>query len=192
MTDYPEEHDMSDVLAAATGTWVIDPAHTRLGFSVRHAMVTTVRGQFDQFEGSLVLDGEDPAKSAATVTIQTASIATGSDDRDNHLRSPDFFDADTYPTLTFVASDVVAHNDEDFEMTGTLTIHGVSRPVTIKAEYQGLVNDPFGNERIGFAGETQINRKDFGLNWNAALEAGGVLVGEKVKIHLDVAAVKQA
>ncbi len=183
---------MSDVLAATTGTWVIDPAHSRLGFSVRHAMVTTVRGQFDQFEGTLVLDGEDPANSSATVAIQTGSISTGSEDRDNHLRSPDFFDVDQFPTLTFAATDVVAHNDEDFEMSGVLTLHGVSRPVTIKAEYQGLVTDPFGNERIGFAGETQINRKDFGLNWNAALEAGGVLVGEKVKIHLDVAAIKQA
>lgn len=183
---------MSDVLAATTGTWVIDPAHTRLGFSVRHAMVTTVRGQFDEFEGTLVLDGEDPARSGATVTIQTASIATGSEDRDNHLRSADFFDAERFPTMTFTATDVVAHNDEDFEMTGTLTLHGVSKPVTIKTEYQGVVTDPFGNERIGFAGETQINRKEFGLNWNAALEAGGVLVGEKVKIHLDVAAIKQA
>jgi polyisoprenoid-binding protein YceI len=181
---------MSDVLAATTGTWVIDPSHTRLGFSVRHAMVTTVRGQFDQFEGSLVLDGEDPGKSSATVTIQTASIATGSEDRDNHLRSPDFFDADQFPTMTFAATDVVAHNDEDFEMAGLLTLHGVTQPVTIKAEYQGLVTDPFGNERIGFAGQTQINRKDFGLSWNAALETGGVLVGDKVKITLDISAIK--
>ena len=183
---------MSDVLGATTGTWVIDPSHTRLGFSVRHAMVTTVRGQFDQFDGTLVLDGEDPANSTATVTIQTISISTGSDDRDNHLRSADFFDAEQFPTLTFIATDVVAENDEDFVMAGNLTIHGVSRPVTIKAEYQGVATDPFGNQRIGFSGDTQINRKDFDLNWNAALEAGGVLVGEKVKIHLDVSAVKQA
>jgi polyisoprenoid-binding protein YceI len=183
---------MSDVLTAATGTWVLDPAHTRLGFSVRHAMVTTVRGQFGTFDGTLVLDGDDPANSRAEVTIQTASIDTGSADRDNHLRSPDFFDAENYPTLTFRATDVVAHDDEDFEMSGLLTLHGVSQPVTIKAEYQGVVTDPWGNQRIGFSGDTQVNRKDFGLNWNAALEAGGVLVGEKVKIHLDVSATKQA
>jgi polyisoprenoid-binding protein YceI len=182
---------MSDVLAVTTGTWTIDPSHTRVGFAARHAMVTTVRGQFDQFEGHLVLDGEDPSRSSAELTIQTASITTGSTDRDTHLRSADFLDVDTFPTLTFNATEVVARDDENFLMSGDLTIHGVTKPVTINAEYQGVATDPFGNERIGFTGQTQVNRKDFGLAWNVALEAGGILVGERVKIELDVSAVKQ-
>jgi len=179
-------------LAAATGTWAIDPSHSRLGFAAKHAMVTTVRGQFNAFSGSLVLDGTDPTASAATVEIEASSFSSGSDDRDNHVKGSDFLDVESYPTLTFAASSVRQVNAEEFVMAGDLTIRGTTRPVEIAAELEGVSTDPFGNDRIGFTGTTQISRKDFGLTWNVALEAGGVLVSDKVKITLDVSAIKQA
>ena len=179
-------------LAAATGTWAIDPSHSRLGFAAKHAMVTTVRGQFNAFAGSLVLDGTDPSGSSATVDIEAASFTSGSEDRDNHVKSGDFLDVENYPTLSFTASSVRQLRDDQFVMTGDLTIRGTTRPVEITAELEGVSTDPFGNDRIGFTGTTQISRKDFGLTWNVALEAGGVLVSDKVKITLDVSAIKQA
>ena len=179
-------------LEQTTGTWAIDPSHTRVGFSAKHAMVATVRGQFTDFTGALTLDGSAPEQSAAEVTISPASISTSSDDRDNHLRSGDFLDVENYPELTFRSTGVRYNGDDDFVMTGDLTIRGTTRPVELKVELEGLASDPFGNERIGFSGETTISRKDFGLTWNVALEAGGVLVSDKVKITLDVSAIKQA
>jgi len=179
-------------LEQTTGTWAIDPSHTRVGFSAKHAMVATVRGQFAEFTGSLTLDGSAPERSAAEVTISPASISTSSDDRDNHLRSGDFLDVENYPELTFRSTGVRYRGDDDFVMTGDLTIRGTTRPVELKVELEGLASDPFGNERIGFSGETTLSRKDFGLTWNVALEAGGVLVSDKVKITLDVSAIKQA
>jgi polyisoprenoid-binding protein YceI len=178
-------------LEQTTGTWVIDPSHSRVGFSAKHAMVATVRGQFTEFAGSLTLDGANPAASAGEVTIAATSIATSSDDRDNHLRSGDFLDVETYPELTFRSTGVKHEGGDDFVMTGDLTIRGTTRPVELEVELEGLATDPFGNERIGFSGQTTISRKDFGLTWNVALEAGGVLVSDKVKITLDVSAVKQ-
>jgi polyisoprenoid-binding protein YceI len=178
-------------LAATTGTWQIDPSHTRLGFATKHAMVTTVRGQFDVFSGSLVLDGENPSRSTATVEVDASSFASGNDDRDNHVRSTDFLDVEAHPTLTFTATSVRASGVDTFVMVGDLTIRGTTRPVEITAELEGVSTDPFGNERIGFTGTTRISRKDFGLTWNVALEAGGVLVSDKVAITLDVSAVKQ-
>ncbi|MEO8328480.1 MAG: YceI family protein [Candidatus Nanopelagicales bacterium] len=183
---------LDTTLDQTTGTWVIDPSHSRVGFSAKHAMVTTVRGQFNQFEGALTLDGANPAASAAALTIQSASFSTGSDDRDNHVRSADFLDVENHPTLTFASTDVRHIGGHDFVIAGDLAIRGDTRPVELKVEFEGLSTDPFGNDRIGFSGSTVISRKDFGLTWNVALEAGGVLVSDKVKITLDVAAIKQA
>jgi polyisoprenoid-binding protein YceI len=178
--------------AALTGTWVLDPAHTRLGFSAKHAMVTTVRGQFETVEGTLSLNGEDPTASTANATIQAASFASGTADRDTHVKSPDFLDVEKYPTLSFASTGVKAVGDDEYIVSGDLTIHGVTRTVDLEVEFEGVSKDPFGNDRIGFSGKTEISRKDFDLTWNVALEAGGWLVSDKVKITLDVAAIKQA
>jgi polyisoprenoid-binding protein YceI len=176
-------------LGAVTGTWNLDTAHTRLGFSAKHAMVTTVRGAFEDFEGSLTLDGDDPAASSAEVTIQAASFSSGNEQRDGHVRSADFLDVENHPTLTFRSSQVRSDGDE-FVLVGDLTIRGTSRPVEIAVELEGVEKDPWGNQRIGFTGETTISRKDFGLTWNVPLDGGGLLVSDKVKITLDVSAVK--
>jgi polyisoprenoid-binding protein YceI len=176
-------------LTAVTGTWNLDVAHTRLGFSAKHAMVTTVRGAFGEFDGSLTLDGANPAASSAEVTIQAASFASGNDQRDAHVRGADFLDVESYPTLTFRSTQVRTDGDE-FVLVGELTIRGTTRPVEIAVELEGVENDPWGNKRIGFAGETTISRKDFGLTWNVPLDGGGLLVSDKVKITLDVSAVR--
>ena len=174
-----------------TGDYTIDPTHSRLGFSARHAMVTTVRGQFTDFAGTAYINTADPAASKVDLTIQTASIDTGVADRDGHLRSGDFFDAEANPTITFSSTNV-ERDGADWTITGDLTIKGVSKPVTIEFESTGSAQDPFGNLRVGFEGATSINRKDWGLSWNAALETGGVLVSEKVKLEFDVSAIKNA
>jgi len=176
-------------LSAVTGTWNLDTAHTRLGFSAKHAMVTTVRGAFEEFDGNLTLDGDNPAASSAEVTIQAASFASGNEQRDGHVRSADFLDVDNHPTLTFRSTDV-RHDGDEFVLVGDLTIRGTSRPVEIAVELEGVEKDPWGNQRIGFTGETTISRKDYGLTWNVPLDGGGLLVSDKVKITLDVSAVK--
>jgi polyisoprenoid-binding protein YceI len=173
------------------GDYTIDPTHTRLGFSTRHAMVTTVRGQFKDFDGAAHLDTVNPANSSVTLNIRAASVDTGVADRDGHLQSGDFFDAATYPALTFVSTQV-ARDGDVWTVTGDLTIKDVSRPVTIEFEETGSARDPFGNLRVGFEGATSINRKDWGLTWNAALETGGVLVSEKIKLDFDVSAIQSA
>ena len=174
-----------------SGDYTIDPAHSRLGFSARHAMVTTVRGQFQDFAGTAHIDTANPAASSVALTIQTASIDTGVADRDGHLKSGDFFDAEANPEITFVSTKVERDGD-DWTITGDLTIKGVSKPVTIGFESTGSARDPFGNLRVGFEGATSINRKDWGLTWNAALETGGVLVSEKIKLEFDVSAIRNA
>lgn len=179
------------VVEDLSGDWTIDPSHSRIGFSARHAMVTTVRGQFKEFSGTAHIDTANPAASKVEVTIAGASIDTGSADRDAHLRSGDFFDNDTYPDLTFVSTSVERDGDE-WAITGDLTIKGVSKPVTVVFESTGSAKDPFGNTRAGFEGATTINRKDWGLTWNAALETGGVLVSEKIKLDFDISAIKNA
>jgi polyisoprenoid-binding protein YceI len=178
-------------LSQTTGTWLIDPAHSRIGFSARHAMVTKVRGSFQEFSGSLTLDGANPAASVANLTIKTASIATGNSDRDAHLTSADFLDVATHDTIEFVATQVRHTDDTTFVMVGELTVRGATRLVEIEAELEGVSADPFDNDRIGFAGRAVISRKEFGLTWNVALETGGVLVSDKVTIELDVSAIKQ-
>ncbi|MEO8108020.1 MAG: YceI family protein [Actinomycetes bacterium] len=178
-------------LDITTGTWAIDASHTRVGFAAKHAMIAKVRGQFSEFSGSLTLDGAAPENSKALVTIDAGSISTGSDDRDAHLRSGDFLNVDEHPEITFTSTGVRHSGGDDFVMVGDLTIRGTTLPVELAVDLEGLATDPFGNERIGFAGATTINRKDFGLTWNAALEAGGVLVSDKITITLDVSAIKQ-
>jgi polyisoprenoid-binding protein YceI len=175
-----------------TGTWTIDASHSRLGFSARHAMVATVRGRFAEFEGTLHLDEADPARSTAEVAIHTASIDTSVADRDAHLRSPDFLDVDSHPTITFKSTSARATGVQDYLLAGDLTVRGVTKPVELAVTYLGTSQDPFGNVRAGFEAETTINRKDFGLVWNVALETGGILVGDKIKIAIDISAIKQA
>ena len=171
------------------GDYVLDVTHTRIGFSARHAMVTTVRGEFGEFEGTAHVDTRNPAASNATVVIRTASISTGSADRDGHLRSADFFDVETYPEITYVATGVTRLDDSTWRLAGDLTIKGVTNPVSVDFESTGSALDPFGNLRVGFEGSATINRKDWGLTWNAALETGGVLVSEKIKLEFDVSAI---
>lgn len=169
-----------------TGTWAVDPAHTEVGFVARHLMVTKVRGTFTDVDGTVTV-ADDITASTATVNVRLASIETGSPDRDAHLRSSDFFDIENHPEMTFVSTAFTGET-----LVGELTIRGVSRPVTFEVEYNGVATDPWGNTKAGFEAEAEVNRKDWGLEWNVALEGGGVLVSDKVKIHLDVQLLKQA
>ena len=181
---------MSTDTLTRTGDYVLDASHSRLGFSARHAMVTKVRGHFSGFEGTAHVDAETPANSKVELTIDPATVTTGSADRDGHLRSGDFFDTETYPEWKFVSTEV-SRDGEEWTIVGDLTIKDVSKPVTILFEETGEAVDPFGNTRLGFEGRTTINRKDWGLTWNAALEAGGVLVSEKIGLEFDISAIRQ-
>jgi polyisoprenoid-binding protein YceI len=173
-----------------TDTYAIDPTHSRIGFVARHAMVTKVRGSFNEFEGSGSFNAENPAGSHLQLTIQAASIDTRNADRDGHLKSNDFFDMETYPEITFASTAVEQSDDSNYRVTGDLTIKGVTKPVTVDFEYTGTAVDPYGNTRVGFEGTTTVNRKDWGMNWNAALDAGGVLVSEKVTLEFEVSAIR--
>ena len=179
-------------IAGVTGDYTVDTAHTRIGFSARHAMVTTVRGAFTDFEGSAHLDTANPAASAVSITIKTASVDTGSADRDGHLRSGDFFDAETHPHISFTSTAVSQVSDDTYRVVGNLGIKDVTAPVTVDFVFSGSALDPFGNTRVGFEAVLEIKRSDWGLTWNAALETGGVLVSDKIKIELDVSAIKNA
>lgn len=175
-----------------SGTYTLDPSHSRVGFVTRHAMIAKVRGAFNDVSGTAVINGANPAASSLEVTIQAASVDTRDANRDGHLASPDFFDVATYPTIIFKATDFRIDGDETVEVTGDLTIKDVTRSVTIPFEFGGVATDPFGNARVGFEGQVVVNRKDWGLTWNAALETGGVLVAEKVTLEIEVSAVKSA
>ena len=175
---------------AATGKYTIDPAHSRIGFVARHAMVTKVRGSFNEFEGSGYFDADDPSKSSLQLTIQADSIDTRTADRDAHLRSNDFFDMEKYPQITFTSTSVEGVEGDIYRVTGDLTIKDVTKPVTIDFEYGGTAVDPFGNHRLGLEGSVVVNRKDWGLNWNAPLDTGGVLVSEKVTLEFEVSAIR--
>jgi polyisoprenoid-binding protein YceI len=179
-------------LAELTGQYKIDAAHSRIGFVARHAMVTKVRGAFNDFEGEGYFDGADPANSTVKVTIKTESIDTRNGQRDGHLRTNDFLDVPAYPEITFVSTAVRRLDESTFEVSGDLTIKDVTKQVTIPLEYEGAATDPFGNQRIGFEGSINISRADYGITWNAALETGGVLVSDKIVLEFEVSAVKQA
>jgi len=173
-------------------TWEIDPVHSNATFSVRHAMVATVRGQFKVISGKLEIDEQHPENSVVEAQAETASIDTHEPNRDAHLRSPDFFDADTYPTITFKSTKVESTGSDTYRVQGVLDMHGVQKDVVFDAEYAGQQKDAYGMTRAGLSATSRINRKDFGLNWNAALEAGGVLVSDNVKIEIDLSAVQKA
>ncbi|MCC2592109.1 YceI family protein [Tessaracoccus sp. OS52] len=182
-------NQLANTPAQLTGSYTLDPSHTQIGFVARHAMITKVRGTFTKFEGSASsqpnLEG-----AALSLTIQAASVDTRNADRDAHLRGEDFFDVEKYPTITFTSTFISAVDAETVHVEGELTIKDVTRPVAIDFDYEGAAVDPFGNERVGISGELVVNRKDFGLEWNAALETGGVLVSEKVTLFFEVSAIK--
>jgi polyisoprenoid-binding protein YceI len=178
----------------AITTWQIDPAHSTVEFAVKHMMFTTVRGRFTRFTGTIQVDEQNPNHSSAQVEIEAASIDTGVADRDTHLRSADFLDAQTYPTITFRSTRVAGAHAKDgdrFEMTGDLTIRGKAVAVTLETTFEGIGKDPWGKQRAGFSAKAEIDRRQWGLAWNQALETGGVLVGHAVKIQVEAQAVKQ-
>jgi len=179
-------------LSGLTGDYVLDPAHTRIGFVARHAMITKVHGEFEEFKGGGHLDGDDPSRSTVQVTIEARSIQTRNQLRDDQLRGNDFLDMDNHPTITFTSTTVEQVDATTFAVTGDLTIRGVTRPVTVEFELTGATHDPWGNFRVGFEGRTTINRKDWGVSWNAILESGGVLISDKVTLEFDVAAIRQS
>jgi polyisoprenoid-binding protein YceI len=177
------------VLDDIAGDYTLDPAHSRLGFSARHAMVATVRGAFTEFTGTAHVNTATPADSKVEVSIVANSISTGQQQRDDHLRSGDFFESEQFPNITFTSTDV-ARDGEDWTITGDLTIKGVTRSIAVPFEFTGSAQDPSGNTRIGFEGSATLLRKDWGLTWNAALETGGVLVSDKIKLNFDISAIK--
>jgi polyisoprenoid-binding protein YceI len=173
-------------------TWDFDLSHSSVNFHVRHLMVSKVHGRFAKWGGSLILDDQNITNSRVDVTIDVGSIDTKEDKRDAHLRSADFFDADTFPQLTFKSTAVKKISDEELEVTGDLTIRGETKPITLKVESNGQIKDPWGGTRTGFSAKASISRKEFGLHWNALLETGGVVVGDKIEISLEIEAVKKA
>jgi len=172
-------------------TWTIDPAHSVAEFGVKHMMIATVKGRFGALTGTLRFDGADPATGSVEATVDTSSISTDEPQRDGHLRSPDFFHVEQHPSMTFRSTRVEHVNEDQYRINGELTIRDVTRPVTLDATYEGQITDPYGKRRAGFAAETTLNRKDFGLNWNQVIEAGGVMVSDKVKVSLHIEAVRQ-
>ena len=187
MTNSPFD-PATTVIEDITGDYTLDASHSRLGFSARHAMVTTVRGAFKDFEGTAHIDTATPANSKVELSIKTASIDTGVEDRDAHLRGDDFFEVEAYPEITFTSTDVERDGD-DWTITGDLTIKDVTKPISVEFESNGSARDPFGNLRVGFEGHTTLSRKDWGLTWNAALETGGFLVSDKIKLEFDISAI---
>ena len=172
------------------GTFAFDPAHTVVGAVARHLMVSKVRGKFTDVTGSITV-AEDPLASAVEVTIKAASIDTGTPDRDNHLRSADFLDVENYPELTFTSTRVVKQDGSDFVLAGNLTIRGVTKEVELEVEYNGVEKSPWGQQVIAFSATTELDREEFGMTWNAALETGGVVVSKKLKIEIEVEAIRQ-
>ena len=174
--------------ALTPGTWNIDPVHSSVNFVVRHLMVSKVRGKFGAFSGTVTID-ENRLASSVTASVDMASVSTGDDNRDGHLRNNDFFDVEKFPTMTFTSTEVRPDGD-DYVLVGDLTIKGVTKRVEFELEFDGVSPDPWGGTRAGFSAEGEIDRRDFGLEWNMALDTGGLMVGEKVKINLDIQAVK--
>ncbi|HEV2169891.1 MAG TPA: YceI family protein [Candidatus Binatus sp.] len=177
---------------AHADTWQIDPAHTNVEFTVRHMMISNVKGQFEKTSGTIAADGNDPASAKIDATIDASSINTRVEKRDMHLKSPDFLDVAKYPTITFKSTKVEADGQNKWKVTGDLTLHGVTKPVVLEVESSGPpIHDPMGNTRAGASATTKINRSDFGLTWNKALESGGVMVGDEIAISIDVEAIKK-
>ncbi len=176
----------------ATEHWAIDSSHSGIHFSVRHMVIAKVRGQFSRWSGSIAAEGGDPARASLEVVIDASSIDTGVADRDAHLKSPDFLDVAAFPELTFKSTRVEVISGDRLNVTGDLTLHGVTRPVVLSVEHTGRAKDPWGNQRAGFSATASIDRKEFGLTWNQLLEAGGVMVGDRVDIEIEVEAVLQA
>ncbi len=177
--------------ASSISQWRIDPAHTRAEFAVKHLMITTVRGHFADVDGTVHEDATDPSRSSIEVSIKVASIDTGVEQRDAHLRSPDFFDAEQFPSLTFRSTNVAPAGENKLKVTGDLTIKGVTKPVVLDVTEEGRRSDPWGGNRSGFSATTKIDRRDFGLDYNQALETGGWVVGHEVKINLDIELIRQ-
>lgn len=174
--------------ATATTVWTIDPSHSAVEFAVKHMMFATTKGRFSDVTGTITLDNEDVTNSTVEVEINAASVDTHDAKRDEHLKAADFFDVETYPTLTFRSTSVEAAGGSDLRVAGDLTIRGVTRPVVLDAEFNGQGTNPWGQGVLSYSATTKINRKEFGLNWNAALESGGVLVGDEVKIAIEIEA----
>lgn len=181
---------MAELDASTSGEWRFDPEHTRVGFSARHAMVTTVRGAFNDVEGVINLDADNLSNSTVTVRLKAASVDTRNEKRDAHLRSPDFFDVETYPEIVFVSSTIDEVEENNFMVVGDLTIRDVTKQVAIPIELLGITRDPMGNLRAGFEATRRLNRRDYGLEWNLAMDTGGVLVSEKVTLEFEISAIK--
>jgi polyisoprenoid-binding protein YceI len=190
---------MSDTLASrkfegldipVAGTYELDPNHKRVGFVVRHLMVSKVRGNFGDATATITVT-DDPMQTSVTASIQTASINTGQPDRDNHLRSGDFFESEKYPTMEFRSTGIKSHDGDEFIVDGELTIRDVTKPVELKVEFEGVGRSPYGQDVFGFSATTEINREDWGLTWNVALEQGGVMVSKNIKIEIEGEAIRQ-
>jgi len=175
----------------AASTWTVDPTHSGAEFAVKHLMVSTFRGHFRSLEGTVQLDEDNPANSSVTASVDVASVDTQTPDRDVHLRSDDFFNAERYPKMTFRSTRVEQVDETNWKVTGELTIRDVTKEVVLDTEYEGRIVDPWGNERIGFTARTELSRKEFGVRWNSAIESGGVVVGDKVRISLNIEIVRQ-
>ncbi|MDG4794774.1 YceI family protein [Micromonospora sp. WMMD1082] len=183
--------DWNGLTIPAAGTYLLDAAHKRVGFVARHMMVSKVRGEFAEASATITI-AEEPLASSVSATIQAASINTAQADRDAHLRSPEFLDAEKFPTLEYRSTGVKSHEGSEFVLTGELTVKDVTRPVELKVEFEGVGRSPFGQDIFGFSASTEIDREDFGLTWNVALESGGVLVGKKIKIEIEGEAIRQS
>ncbi|MBO1268486.1 YceI family protein [Arthrobacter cavernae] len=181
---------MTELMSDYSGEWRFDPTHTRIGFSTRHAMVTKVRGAFNDFDGAINADAEHPDKSSVRLTIKVASIDTRNADRDQHLRTNDFFDAPNFPEITFISNRVDQVDQGHFIVNGDVTIRGVTKEIAVPMDFIGVERDPMGNLRAGFEGSRRIDRQDFGLKWNTALDSGGVLVSDKITLEFEVSAIK--
>ncbi|WP_327343344.1 YceI family protein [Streptomyces europaeiscabiei] len=187
---FPSTGPSDPAPAILTGEWMIDAAHSRIGFSVRHALVTTVRGAFTEYQSRLYFDGRDPSRSRAEIVLSTTSVDTGVQQRDHHLMGRDFLDAATYPRMRFVSTAVRPVGNDVYRMAGELTIKSITRPVDLELTYIGHVMDPFGYERVGFDGTTTINRSEWGLTYNQRLAEGGAMVSEKVRLQFDLAVIR--
>lgn len=172
--------------------WASDPSHSELQFKVRHLMISNVNGTFGTFKTEIETEGQDFSTAKINFTAESASVNTNNTQRDGHLKSADFFDVEKYPELAFTSDSVTKVDDENFRVTGNLTMHGITNPVSLAVEYGGTITDPWGNTRAGFTIEGKINRKEYGLVWNAPTEAGGLMLGEDVKLHAAIEVVKQA